>query len=370
MKKTYLWAAIAAIVLGTSIFLLSKPAQKKNFRQAKVRVVAKASRRGTINVVLNGLGTVTPITTVTVKSRVDGELMKIYFREGQMVKKGTPLALIDPRPFEAQIVQAKGQLMRDRALLSDAKIDLARYQGLVSQDSIATQQLDTQKALVEQYEGAVKADEGTLMNDKLQLVYARIDSPIAGRLGLRQVDLGNIIHATDTTGLVVITQMHPITVIFSLPEDSLPAVLAKLKAPLKAEAYDRDWKTKLATGRLLTVDNQIDTTTGMVKLRAVFDNADNRLFPNQFVNIRLYADTLKDRVLVPSAAIQRGVQGTFVFVLNRDRTVTLRKVTVEQVEGEKTAVSSGLSAGESVVVDGADKLRSGSSVEIGKNQGS
>ena len=370
MKRIYFWTAVAALILGASIYGLSQPVHKAKFKGQKIRVVARAARLGSINVVLKGLGIVTPITTVTVKSRVDGELMKIYFREGQTVKKGDPLALIDPRPYQAQIDQAEGQLMRDKALLAIAKIDLARYQGLVAQDSIAKQQFDDQKALVDQYEGAVKADEGALENDRLQLVYARINSPVEGRLGLRQIDLGNIIHATDVNGLVIITQLHPITVVFTLPEDSLPIVLEKMKNPLKVEAYDRDWKIKLAQGRLLTVDNQIDTTTGMVKLRAVFKNKDDELFPNQFVNIVLFADTLKSRVLVPSAAIQRGVQGTFVFVVNKNHTVALRKVDVGQAEGETSSVERGLSAGELVVVDGADKLRSGSSVEFGKPNGS
>ena len=366
MKRGYFWAAIAALVLGVSIYGLSKHARKEKLPTQKIRVVVGRARLGDIDVVLKGLGTVTPVTTVTVKSRVDGELMKIYFREGQIVKKGDPLVLIDPRPYDAQIVQAEGQLMRDRALLRDAKIDLARYQGLVAQDSIATQQLDTQKALVEQYEGAVKADEGALANDKLQLVYARINSPIAGRLGLRQVDLGNIVHATDTNGLVVITQLHPITVIFTLPEDSLPVVLEKLNETLRVEAWDREWKRKISTGRLLTVDNQIDTTTGMAKLRAVFENMDDRLFPNQFVNIVLYAAALKNRVLVPSAAIQRGVEGTFVFVVKNNQKVEQRRVEVGQTEGEISSVEKGLVAGETVVVDGADKLRSGSGVVYGR----
>ncbi|KAF1044809.1 MAG: Multidrug resistance protein MdtA [Herbaspirillum frisingense] len=326
--------------------------------------VAKA-RVQNVDVYLNGLGSVTPTATATVRARVDGQLMKLHYKEGQVVKSGELLAEIDPRPLQVTVTQAEGQLARDRALLNSARIDLKRYQTLLSQDSIASQQVDTQAALVKQYEGTVKADEGSLASARLQLSFTRVTAPIGGRLGLKQADVGNNITTGDTNGLVIITQLQPITAIFSIPEDNIPSVLRQLQSgrKLPAEAWDREQKKKLADGTLLTIDNVVDATTGTVKLKAQFPNTDYALFPSQFVNIRLLLNTEEGATVIPTAAIQRGAKGLFVYVVKEDNTVTVRNIKTGAVQGDQTAITDGVAAGETVVIDGIDRLREGAKVE-------
>ncbi|NUT60586.1 MdtA/MuxA family multidrug efflux RND transporter periplasmic adaptor subunit [Herbaspirillum sp. C9C3] len=318
-----------------------------------------------VDVFLNGLGSVTPTATATVRARVDGQLMKLHYKEGQVVKAGELLAELDPRALQAALTQAEGQLARDRALLASARLDLKRYQTLLSQDSIASQQVDTQAALVKQYEGTVKADEGSVASARLQLSFTRVTAPISGRLGLRQADVGNNVTTSDTNGLVIITQLQPITAIFSIPEDNIPKVLQQLQSgrKLPAQAWDREQKKKLADGVLLTIDNVVDSTTGTVKLKAQFPNTDYALFPSQFVNIRLQLKTEKGATVIPTAAIQRGAKGLFVYVVKQDNTVTVRPVKTGPVQDDQTVITDGISAGETVVIDGIDRLREGAKVE-------
>ena len=330
-----------------------------------IPVVVAPAKKGDVGVYIAGLGSVVPIATVTVRTRIEGQLMKVLFREGQVVRAGDVLAEIDPRPYQVQLDQAEGQMAKDRALLNNARIDLERYRVLFEQDSIARQQLDTQQSLVRQYEGTVRVDQAQIDNARLQLAYCRITAPIGGRLGLRQVDPGNMVRAGDAQGLVVITQLQPITVVFSIPEDSLPPVMRKLRtgARLAVEAYDRADKIRLAGGTLLTVDNQIDPATGTVKLKAQFANEELSLFPNQFANVRMLLDLKRDATLVPGAAIQRGTPGTFVYLVKPDNAVAVRVVTLGPVQGDNVSIEAGLAPGEQVVVDGADKLREGAKVE-------
>jgi membrane fusion protein, multidrug efflux system len=312
---------------------------------------------------VTGLGSVTAYNTVTLHTRIDGEIMNVYFKEGQFVKKGDLLAEIDPRPSQVALAQAEGQLAKDTASQNDAKVDLARYQTLWQEGVIARQQVDTQQATVGQFDGAIKSDQAAIDTQKLQLVYTRITSPINGRVGLRLVDPGNIVHAADANGILVITQVQPIAVDFTLPEDGLQQVVAEMKKrPLDVEAYSRDDNTKLAEGKLLTLDNQIDQTTGTIKLKSEFPNIDLSLWPNQFVNARLFLNVHKNAIVIPTAAIQAGTQGPFVYVIGSDNKAEVRNIQVQFAEGNISVIRQGLNDGEQIVVDGADKLQLGATV--------
>ncbi|HEY1467973.1 MAG TPA: MdtA/MuxA family multidrug efflux RND transporter periplasmic adaptor subunit [Candidatus Acidoferrum sp.] len=330
-----------------------------------VPVVVATATKGDLPVFYNGLGTVTALNTVTVRTRIDGELINVVFKEGQFVKQGDLLAEIDSRPYKVQLEQAQGQLAKDVAARKDAEVNLERYKLLFKEGVIPQQQLDTQGASVGQFDGAIQTDQANIDNAKLNIAYCRITAPISGRVGLRLVDSGNMVHASDSNGLLVITEVQPIAVVFSLPQDQLPAVYSRLRngQELSVEAYDRDNTSKIATGKLLTIDNQIDPTTGTYKLKSIFSNADNSLFPNQFVNVHLLVDTKKNVVMVPTAAILRGAQGIYVFLVGADNTVKVRNITVAETNGNVTGVSKGLAAGEMVVTDGQDKLQDGSKVE-------
>jgi multidrug efflux system membrane fusion protein len=329
-------------------------------------VTAATARQSDLTLKLVALGTVTPVRTVTVRSRVDGELQKINFDEGKMVVAGTPFAELDPRPFQVQKLQAEAQLAKDQALLENAQVDLKRFQTLLAQDSVAEQQVATQVSLVHQYEASLKVDQAQVESANLQLTYAQILTPVSGRVGLRQVDQGNIVHAGDANGIAVITQLQPITVVFSIPQFAIPQVMKTFAAgePMAVVAYDRDGKTKLATGHLVTIDNQVDLTTGSVKLRGEFTNEDGALFPNQFVNIELTIGQLKNATVIPGAAVQIGSNGNYVYVVKDGKTVALRDVETGAVENSRVAITKGLAPGEVVVVDGVDKLRDGAPVEL------
>ncbi len=358
-------AVVAYLILTRAMAGQASPGKAaRGAAPRAVPVVAAAARIGDLGVYQTGLGTVTPIKTVTVRSRVDGELVSVAYREGQRVRQGDLLAQIDPRPFEVQLHQAEGQLAKDEAALANAKIDLERYKVLIQEDSIPRQQLDTQVATVDQIAAAIKSDQAQIESAKLNLTYSRITAPISGIVGLRLVDPGNIVHATDQNGLLVITQQEPIAVIFTIAADQLQPVLQQRKSghDLVVEAWDRDLQRKLAVGSLLAIDNQIDQTTGTVRMKAQFPNEDSALYPNQFVNARLLVDTLRQAVLIPTAALQRSPQSTFVYVVKPDSTVEMRPVEPRLTEGDDTAVRKGVSAGEMVVVDGVDKLQPGTLV--------
>jgi len=384
-KRGFLWALFLVIVAGVTGYAVWRASQpglipqtnqmkggfgrgggRGNFGGGPLPVVVAKARSGPVPIYLDGLGSVTAFYTVTVKSRVDGQLMRVNFQEGDFVKEGQVLAEIDPRPFQVMLAQAEGTLAHDQALLENAKLDLARYETLLQQDAIPKQQLDTQKALVAQYIGNIKQDQANIDNAKLQLIYAKVTSPISGRVGLRLVDPGNIVHAADANGMVVITQLQPIAVLFTIPEDNLPAVMKKLRAGahLPVDAYNRDNSQKLASGTLLTVDNQIDSTTGTSKLKAIFENKNFELFPQQFVNIKLLVETLQNQIIVPTVAVQDGQQGKFVYVIDENHTAHIRTVDVLTSDQSGADIKSGLKVGEDVAVDGADRLQDGSVVRV------
>jgi len=374
-RRRWLWLSLAALLVLAvgAYFIWSAMASAKAAAAAKAAakgpaplpVVATSSRKGDIGVYYSGLGAVTPLATVTVRTRVDGQLMSVRYREGDTIRKDDLLAEIDDGPYQAALTQAEGQLIRDQAALENARIDLVRYQQLVPQKAIPEQQLATQQATVHQDEGIVKFDQGQIQGAQVNLAYCKISAPVTGRVGLRLVDPGNIVQSSDTNGLVVITQMDPISAIFTISEDQLQVVLKKMAAgqTLAVDAYDRDAKTKLAQGSLTTLDNQIDPTTGTLKLRATFQNAKGTLFPNQFVNARMLVQEKRGVTLVSTAAVQRNSQATYVYVVKSDSTVTVRPITIGTTEGDDSEVTSGLVPGEVIVMTGVDKLQEGTKVK-------
>ena len=375
LRQLGLLLAVAALIGAATWWWLSGPARERPGRRstdAATVVRLGTVTKGDMPVTLDALGTVTALSTVTVKTQISGKLTEVGFTEGQSVKKGDFLAQIDPRPYQAALDQAQGQLARDEALLAAAKIDLARYEKLMTQDSIARQQVDTQRALVLQDEAIVRSDKANVENAALNLNYCRIVSLSDGRVGLRLVDPGNYLQAGDPNGVVIITQMQPISVIFTLPQDTIPQFLKKLRAgqTLSVLAFNRSSTTQLAAGSLTTIDNQIDVTTGTVRLRATFPNNDEALFPNQFVNIKLVVDTLRDATLVPSAAIQIGAPGPYVYIANADSSVSVRPIKVGPSGGERVTVLEGLAPGDNVVVDGVDRLRDGAKIKVPETAGS
>jgi multidrug efflux system membrane fusion protein len=372
IQRWRLWLVVLAVAVVGFYFFIARSGPDSSTQAPPgglhtiVPVAAVPAKLGDMNQYISAIGTVTAYNTVTIKSRVDGALDKVNFTEGQIVKAGDLLAEIDPRPYQVQLEQAEGTLAKDVASLENAKVTLARDKELFKQNALARQDLDNQEAAVGQYAGSIESDKGAVDNAKLQLVYSRITSPITGRVGLRLVDPGNIIHATDATGFAVITQLQPIAVDFSIPEDDLPSLETAMKTDpqLPVEAYDRDFKHKLAAGKLLTTDNQIDQSTGTIKLKASFPNEDNALFPNQFVNAKLLVNTIHNAILIPAAGLQRSQQGSFVYVVKPDQTVEMRSVTVGATQGDVVAIDKGLAAGDLVVTDGVDKLQQGSHVSV------
>ncbi len=371
-KRLWLWFLVLAVLFGGAFGgykLRGRSQAQAAARQGQSAVagvpvaVAPVEKRD-VPVYLRGLGSVTAFNTVTVRSRIDGQLLQVAFREGQFVHAGDLLAQIDPRPYQVALDQAEGQLARDQAQLTVARLDLARYEKLWQEGVFSQQQYDTQKATVGQLEGVIRVDQALIDNQRLQLTYCRITAPLSGRIGLRLVDQGNMVHAADPNGMLIITQVQPIAVVFTIPEDNLPEVVKQMRGgELRAEAYDRDDKTKLAAGKLTTLDNQIDQTTGTIRLKAMFDNENLSLWPNQFVNVRLLLRLQKGAICVPSAALQRGVQGPFVYVVRPDNRAEVRPTQVDFIEGNLTVISGGVTVGEQVVVDGQDKLQAGTKVE-------
>jgi multidrug efflux system membrane fusion protein len=357
-------AGLCTLFFGCSSAADSKQQKAQAAGIRSVSVAVAPVQQQDVPVYLTGLGAVTAFNTANIKSRVDGQIMKVNFQEGQNVKEGDLLIEIDARPYQVQLEQMQAQLFRDQAQLRDAQLNLQRYTTLIPSGSIAQQQVDTQKALADQLEGTVRTDQAQIDNAKLQIVYCHITAPFTGRVGLRQVDPGNIVHAADTNPMLILTQLQPIAVIFTLTEDVLPTVAKRMRSgTLEVDAFSRDDQTKLATGKLLTIDNQIDPTTGTAKLKAVFDNKDSQLWPNQFVNADLLLETRKNSTVVPTAAILRGPQGTFVYTVNSDKTVQDRAVTVALTQGDTTVITSGVNPGDTVVTDGQDKLQRGSHIE-------
>ena len=363
-------AALSVLLILSALFSACNgsspsPSPARANVQQVVQVTVAAARLQDLPIYLTGLGSIAAYYTVSVKSRVDGQLVDVKFREGESVQKGALLAIIDPRPYQVQLDQAQAQLFKDQATLRDAKLNYQRYKDLLQNSgAMSQQQVDTQQATVDQLEGTVRNDQATVENAKLNLVYCHITAPVSGRIGLRLVDPGNIVHASDTNPILVITELQPITALFTLPEDQLPTVAQHMrKSTLQVDAYSRDDQTKLTSGKLLTIDNQIDQTTGTGKLKAVFENKGNELWPNQFVNIHLLLETQKNVIVVPSAAVQRGPQGNYVYVVKPDNTVEVRNVTVPVTEGNLSQIASGVLADERVVTDGQDKLQQGSRVE-------
>jgi multidrug efflux system membrane fusion protein len=376
-RRSRPWLWLAALVLtGLGLYLVwrhysapipgpASPVAAGRSGTGSIPVVAAKASKGDIDVYYAALGSVTPILTVTVKSRVDGQLMDVRYKEGDLVKKGDPLADIDPRPYQVQLTLAEGQLLKDQASLANAKLDLARYQALFAKSLIPQQQVATQETVVSQDEGVVKTDQGQVDSANLNISYCHITALIAGRVGLRLVDPGNMVHASDQNGLLVITQMQPISVIFAISEDELQVVLKKMRAGqrLTVDAYDREMKTKLAQGSVTALDNEIDPTTGTLRLRATFQNEAGTMFPNQFINVRLLVEEKHGVTLVPAAAVQRNAQATYVFLVKPDQTVTSRPITMGTTEGDESEVTSGLTAGDVVVMTGVDKLQEGSKVD-------